>query len=132
MTEAIELPDTQDDRTVLVTAPPPGLRRVLARAPDGRYLPVETGDLPKLKRDKRKTQAKRKHQLTERDYLRAVTRMIKTDDIREVVGSLLTDAIDGDEKCRNAAREWLGKYVLGNGKESLDLVLHPEVIRGKR
>lgn len=102
----------------------------------GRFLPVDPSDSAEVKREKLKLRQKRqRHQLTERDYLKAVTRQLSTGAIGRVVFALLQDAEgkdDADPKCTNAAREWLGKYALGGGKQSLDLILHPEVIQGKR
>ena len=102
----------------------------------GRFLPIDQSDSAEVKREKLKLRQKRqRHQLTERDYLKAVTRQLSTGAVSKVVLALIRDAEgkdDADPKNVNAAREWLGKYVLGGGKQSLDLILHPEVIQGKR
>lgn len=120
--------------TVAITAQDGTLIRsyVRARGTDGQFLPAERGDSAALKRAKRKSQSRRRHLLTEKDYLKSMARQLDTVDIRRVVASLVKDAVDGEDKRCNAAREWLGKYALGNGKHSLDLVMNPEVIQGKR
>ena len=105
---------------------------VRVRGVNGQFLPVDPDGPAALNRAKRKAQAKQRFILTERDYLKTMARALETEDVHNVVVSVVRDAIDGEEKCRNAAREWLGKYALGGGKQSLDLILHPEVIAGKR
>ena len=73
--------------------------------------------LPATKK-KRKARAKKKHQLTERNYLTAVTRAIATTDVAAVVEALLKDAKGGDG--------------IDPKKVSLELLVSPEVIQGKR
>ena len=68
----------------------------------------------------------------ERNYLKAVINQISDDDIEKVAKAVVKDAIDGDEKCRNAAREWLGKYVLGGGNLRPSDVEAPPVVRKSR
>lgn len=105
---------------------------VRVRGANGQFMPTDPDSPAALRRAKRKAQAAKRHINTEREYLKTLARALDHEDVHNVVLAVVRDAIDGEEKCRNAAREWLGKYALGNGKESLDLVLHPEVIRGKR
>ena len=50
---------------------------------------------------------KKRIKATERGYLAAVIREISTTDIEKVARAVVKDAISGDEKTRNAAREWL-------------------------
>ncbi len=134
MAESTKDPARQRTETVVVMAAEgePVRTYVRARDTDGQFMPLEMRDSEALKRAKRKTQARRRHLFTERDYLKAMARGLDTKDVRNIVVAVVRDAIDGEEKCRNAAREWLGKYALGGGKQSLDLILHPEVIQGKR
>ncbi len=134
MAESTKDPAVQRTETVVVMAAEGEAVRtyVRARDTDGQFMPLELRDSAELKRAKRKTQSQRRHLLTERDYLKSMARALDTKDVRNVVLAVVRDAVDGEEKCRNAAREWLGKYALGGGKQSLDLILHPEVIQGKR
>lgn len=75
---------------------------------------------------------KRARKRNERNYLRAVISRITDDDIEKVAEAVVKDAINGDEKCRNAAREWLGKYVLGGGNVRPSDVEAPPVVRKSR
>ncbi len=121
--------------TVRAAAEPVDATYAPIRNTGGKFLPVEASDPPALKRAKLSARAKRRHSLSERDYLRGMTRELDTKDMRRVVAALVRDAVggeDSDPKTTNAAREWLGKYALGNGKHSLDMVMNPEVIHGKR
>jgi hypothetical protein len=68
----------------------------------------------------------------ERSYLAAVINRISTEDIEKVSAACVQDAIDGDLKVRAAAREWLGKYVLGGGNLRPSDVLAPPVVRKSR
>lgn len=129
-----EKPNAQCRETVLFMERQAGMGRTYmrVRGANGKFLPVDPSDPATIRRAKRKELAAKRHIRTEREYLKTLARALDTEDVHNVVLAVVRDAIDGEEKCRNAAREWLGKYALGNGKESLDLVLHPEVIRGKR
>ena len=69
---------------------------------------------------------------TERNYLKSVVKAVGTNDVHAVAQAIVADALQGDEKCRNAAREWLGKYVLGGGKVSLEDIAYPQVITKRR
>lgn len=91
------------------------------RAQGGQFLPVATAD---------KRLAKRKRTPRETDYLRSVVGAVKQDDVRKVVLAIVQDAVgDGvDVKKVNAAREWLGKYILGGGRVQLQDVDCPPVI----
>jgi hypothetical protein len=128
----------QDTETGDLSSAPGPADDILPRVRNaaGRFLPIEASDPPELKRAKLRERAfKKQHQLTERDYLKAVTRQLSTAAVSRVVRALLQDAEGqegADPKNVNAAREWIGKYALGGGKQSLDLILHPEVIQGKR
>jgi hypothetical protein len=68
----------------------------------------------------------------ERSYLAAVINRISTEDIARVSKAVVEDAIDGDLKVRAAAREWLGKYVLGGGNVRPSDVHAPPVVRKSR
>lgn len=68
----------------------------------------------------------------ERSYLAAVINKISTDDIERVSEAIVEDAIDGDLKVRAAAREWIGKYVLGGGNVRPSDVIAPPVVRKSR
>lgn len=68
----------------------------------------------------------------ERGYLAAVINRITDDDMTKVASAIVADAIDGDDKVRSAAREWLGKYVLGGGNVRPSDVEAPPVIRKSR
>ena len=48
---------------------------------------------------------------TEREYLEAISEVVKQADWRRIVGKAKEDAIAGDAK----ARDWLGKYLIGDG-----------------
>ena len=74
----------------------------------------------------------RRRKRNERNYLRAVINKISDADIELVAEAVVKDAINGDEKCRNAAREWLGKYVLGGGNVRPSDVEAPPVVRKSR
>lgn len=69
---------------------------------------------------------------TERGYLAAVIREVSTRDVSEVARAIVKDAIDGDERTRNAAREWLLKACLGGGRLMPSDVYNPPVIRKSR
>lgn len=68
----------------------------------------------------------------ERSYLKAVINRISDSDIEKVSAAVVQDAIDGDLKVRAAAREWLGKYVLGGGNVRPSDVEAPPVVRKSR
>lgn len=70
---------------------------------------------------KPQTEARRRRR-TERDYLRRVVDTIDLDDVEQIARRIVEDAKgdDVDVKVVNAAREWLGKYLLGNARVPLD------------
>ncbi len=68
----------------------------------------------------------------ERSYLKAVINRISDSDIEKVSAAVVQDAIDGDLKVRAAAREWIGKYVLGGGNVRPSDVEAPPVVRKSR
>lgn len=68
----------------------------------------------------------------ERSYLKAVINKISDSDLEKVSAAIVADAIDGDLKVRAAAREWLGKYVLGGGNVRPSDVHAPPVVRKSR
>ena len=65
---------------------------------------------------------------TERSYLRRVIAEISSDAVAAVARRVIEQAIEGDKD----ARAWLGKYLLGNGKISLDELHHPPLSRPRR
>lgn len=90
-----------------------------ARDAVGRFAPAGTEALPKTKRD----EATRKRRLNERDYLNAIVAEVGRDDVARIARQIVADAEaaeDTDVKVVNAAREWIGKYLLGNARVSLD------------
>jgi hypothetical protein len=91
----------------------------LARARDpntGRWL--QEGETP-APRTEVVNRSKKKIR-TERDYMRHIVQNFELSEMREILETIKADAKTGDDKVRNAAREWLGKYVLGNARVSLD------------
>lgn len=87
-----------------------------AREANGRFAPAGTEALPATKRD----EAVRKRRLNERDYLNSIIAEVGRTDVAEIARTIVEDAKAGDDKVRNAAREWIGKYLLGNARVSLD------------
>ena len=88
---------------------------VRARDADGRFLP--TGEAPTDK-----TVANRRR-LNERDYLRSIVAEVGREDVAEIARRIVEDAKGGgavDVKVVNASREWVGRYLLGNARVSLD------------
>ncbi len=80
---------------------------------DGKFLP--TGQ-----RRTRKTESN-KRRLNERDYLRSIIAEVNREDVAEIARRIVDDAKgDADVKIVNAAREWVGKYLLGNARVSLE------------
>ena len=71
---------------------------------------------------------KRKH--TERTMLQNLVEMLNKDEqtLAQIFDSLITRAKDGD----HTALEFIGKYMLGSGKVSLDEIHNPPVIRKGR
>ncbi len=85
---------------------------VRARDADGRWL-ADDERSHKTERNRRS--------LKERDYLRAIVAEIGRDELTAVARRIVEDAKgDADVKVVNAAREWLGKYLLGNARVALD------------
>ena len=83
-----------------------------ARDTDGRWL----ADGERSQKTERNRRA-----LKERDYLRAIVERIGRDQLVEIAETIVSDAKgDADVKVVNAAREWIGKYLLGNARVSLD------------
>ena len=64
---------------------------------------------------------------TSHSYLRTIIDEIDMNDCRAVARKVLDQAIDGDPK----ARDWIGKYVLGNGKVSLADLSCPSILARK-
>ena len=92
---------------------------VCARDSDGRFARLGELEQPTTqgKRESRKRATK------ERDYLRSIVKVIGEDDLAGVARRIVTDAKgdgDVDVKVVNAAREWIGKYLLGNARVALD------------
>lgn len=90
-----------------------------ARDPHGRF--VQTGE--ELSPHTAVSRASKKRMLNERDYMRRIVETFTLDDIEKIIASVKRDAEGGadvDVKVVNASREWLGKYLLGNARVSLD------------
>ena len=86
---------------------------VRGRDADGRFLKDGEKSSPRTDRSKRA--------LKERDYLRAIVDRIGRDQLVEIAETIVADAKgDADVKVVNAAREWIGKYLLGNARVALD------------
>ena len=99
----------------------PGADNVLTLARDsaGRFArPGETeAPVTAARREYRQRATK------ERDYLRAIVAKIGKQDLVGVASRIVADAKGGadvDVKVVNAARDWLGKYLLGNARVALD------------
>ena len=92
---------------------------VSARDSSGRF--ARLGETEALATPKRREQ---RHRATkERDYLRSIVAVIGEEDIAGVARRIVDDANgkgDTDVKVVNAAREWIGKYLLGNARVALD------------
>ena len=106
----------------------------LARTRDlntGRFL--RDGEEPAPKTAPRREAKKRLR--TERDYLRRIVSVFGEDDVEAVVRAIRDDAVgkgETDVKVVNAAREWIGKYLLGNARVSLDDVQRqPAIVKRK-
>lgn len=78
---------------------------------------------PKVKRER--ATAKRN---SEREYLRAIIENFTPQDAVEIVKTIKAKAREGDKDAWN----FLGRYVFGNGKVSLDDVVSPPMIRKSR
>ncbi len=90
-----------------------------ARESDGRFARVDELEAPKTagRRESRKRATK------ERDYLRSIVAEIGENELAGVARRIVSDAKgqgDTDVKVVNAAREWIGKYLLGNARVALD------------
>lgn len=96
------------------------------RGAGGRFLPDGEERKPA-------TEARRRRR-TERDYLRRVVEDFDLDDLAAIVEAIKTDAIGegADVKVVNAAREWVGKYILGNAKVTLEDVNNQPAIVKRR
>lgn len=75
----------------------------------------------------------KKRMRTERDYMRRIVQEFTEDDIAAIIDSIKRDATgddDCDVKVVNAAREWVGKYLLGNARVPLsDVDDMPAIIK---
>lgn len=92
---------------------------VSARDADGRFARQGEREHPTTpaKREQRKRATK------ERDYLRSIVAIVGEEDIAGVAARIVKDAKgegETDVKVVNAAREWIGKYLLGNARVALD------------
>ena len=92
--------------------------------------PLKTG--VEILEARKKEMAAIRRKRNERSYLAAVINKISTADIERVSKAVVEDAVDGDLKVRAAAREWLGKYVLGGGNVRPSDVHAPPVVRKSR
>ena len=72
----------------------------------------------KLRKDKNKARISQ-------SYLAIIVSEIGIEDVQAVARRAVEDAKDGDAK----AREWLGKYVLGNGKLDLRDLSRPSILK---
>jgi hypothetical protein len=106
-----------------------GVASACARDPNGRFArvaDVEAPRTPEVRRQKRRAR-------TERDYMRRIVAELTESDVATVVASIKRDAVGGpecDPKTVNAAREWIGKYVLGNARFQLgDLNSTPAIVK---
>lgn len=101
------------------------------RDPDGRFLPRGARRTAKTERNVEAAERLR----TERDYLKRIVQVFGEDDVEAVVRAIRHDAVgegDVDVKVVNAAREWIGKYLLGNARVSLDDVQRqPAIVKRK-
>ena len=103
--------------------------RALARARDSAGKFATDGneahaDTPRRREDK-------VHVRTERDYMRRIVQEFSEDDIAAIIHSIKRDATgDADVKVVNAAREWVGKYLLGNARVTLeDINNQPAIVK---
>ena len=92
---------------------------VPARDSTGRFATADDVEAPKTagRREQRQRATK------ERDYLRSIVKVIGEEDIAGVARRIVSDAKgegETDVKVVNAAREWIGKYLLGNARVALD------------
>lgn len=98
-----------------------------ARDPDGRFLPRGARRTAKTERNRRR--------LNERDYLDSIVAEVGREDVARIARQIVADAEakdDTDVKVVNAAREWIGKYLLGNARVSLDDVQRqPAIVKRK-
>jgi hypothetical protein len=92
---------------------------VSARDSAGRFARLDELEAPSTagRREQRHRATK------ERDYLRSIVKVIGEEDLASVAARIVKDARgdgDVDVKVINAAREWIGKYLLGNARVALD------------
>jgi hypothetical protein len=91
-----------------------------ARGKNGRF---QAGEKKHPTTEPKRKSAKRLR--NERDYLRAVVAAIGSEDVKRVAAQIVADAESADDaKVVNAAREWIGKYLLGNARTPLDDLQH--------
>ncbi len=118
---------TQEDRATTG----PGADIALARDPLGRFARAGDEEAPRTAT----VREGKKRLRTERDYLRRIVQVIGEDDIEAVVRAIRHDAVGGEDvdvKVVNAARDWIGKHLLGNARVSLDDVQRqPAIVKGK-
>lgn len=67
--------------------------------------------------------------LQEKEYLNAVREAIDPSDMKEIVEQIVRDAKDTEHyRVCNAARTWLGQYVLRGGRISFKDIDSPPVV----
>ena len=67
----------------------------------------------------------KKKRILSQSYLAAICSEVNMNDIKAVARKVIEDAKDGDAK----AREWLGKYILGNGRTDLRELGSPSILK---
>ena len=89
-----------------------------ARDTNGRFRPSDEEPKPHTKVARKSAKKLR----TERDYMRRIVETFDLSDIEAIVRAIKADAIgeNADPKVVNSAREWIGKYLLGNARLALD------------
>ena len=93
----------------------------------GRYLTNEQLD-PTAKARAVKSAKARARKRTEKEFLAAVVETIDTNDIQAMVKQIMVEAMGNGANARDA-RNWLGRFIFGGGKISLQDVANPPVIR---
>lgn len=94
----------------------PGDAIALARDPLGRFARTGEEEAPRTAA----VRESKKRLRNERDYMRHIVERFELSEMEDIVATIKADAKTGDDKVRNAAREWIGKYLLGNARVSLD------------
>jgi hypothetical protein len=72
-------------------------------------------------------EGRRKKRRTSEKYMQAVVEEIGTDAVRAVVQKILEEALDGNRDAWN----FLGRFILGNGKISLSDLASPGILKRK-